>query len=158
MSGGRSQLRNMSPSPSVHDQALTPPNPPFSALRPISMVSSSTISPSSSKQDVRNSLSVNYLPSKFSRPHSPGVSYRKANSKNGGLVKRGGGRDAFAAGASRMPGNNDEDYDGVAVDGWFQQNNGKGKKPRLRWNRFKWVLFFTNTMVRSSNNPCLPFV
>ncbi|KAF7330857.1 hypothetical protein MVEN_02425100 [Mycena venus] len=35
-----------------------------------------------------------------------------------------------------MPGQNDEDYDGV-TSGWF----GGGKKGRkLRWNKFKWIL------------------
>ncbi|KAG8935610.1 hypothetical protein FRC02_007321 [Tulasnella sp. 418] len=140
-----SRLRNMSPSPSVHDAPLTPPNPPFS-LRPLSTISASTASPSSSKQDLTASLSVNYLPAKFSRPHSPGISYRKANKP--GNRKVGGGREAFAAGASRMPGANDEDYDGVQVDGWFQQG-GKGKKGKLRWNRFKWILFITNLMLTS---------
>lgn len=38
-----------------------------------------------------------------------------------------------------MPGENDEDYDGV-------DPGGKGGK--LRWNRFKWILFGTNTIVR----------
>lgn len=137
-----SLLGNMTPP----GESLTPPNPPFSigaSGRPNSGISiASSYSPSTKeKGDNRSSLSINYLPSKFSRPHSPGISYRKANTK-GGLVKRGGGRDAFADGANRMPGQNDTDYEGVNVDDWF-----KGKKPTLHWNRFKWFMFATNTLV-----------
>ncbi|KIO21705.1 hypothetical protein M407DRAFT_37320, partial [Tulasnella calospora MUT 4182] len=84
------------------------------------------------------SLSVGYLPTKFSRPLSPGISYRKANKPGSGLVKRGGGTRAFGPGANRMPGDNDEDYDGV-------DPGRKGGK--LRWNRFKWILFTTNTIL-----------
>lgn len=135
-----SLLGNMTPP----GEPLTPPAPPFSigaSGRPNSGISISSSLSTKEKGDNRSSLSINYLPSKFSRPHSPGISFRKANTK-GGLVKRGGGRDAFADGANRMPGNNDTDYEGVNVDDWF-----KGKKPTLHWNRFKWIMFFTNTLV-----------
>ncbi|KAG8942884.1 hypothetical protein FRC04_003459 [Tulasnella sp. 424] len=135
-----SLLGNMTPP----GEPLTPPAPPFSigaSGRPNSGISISSSLSTKEKGDNRSSLSINYLPSKFSRPHSPGISFRKANTK-GGLVKRGGGRDAFADGANRMPGNNDTDYEGVNVDDWF-----KGKKPTLHWNRFKWIMFFTNTLL-----------
>lgn len=59
------------------------------------------------------------------------------------VPKRGGGREAFRTGESRMPGAGDEDYDGV-----MPRRAGK-TKPRLRWNRFKWTLFAANTLVRA---------
>ncbi|KAG8852703.1 hypothetical protein FRB96_008559 [Tulasnella sp. 330] len=154
-SGGRNRnslIGSMPSTPEAQSSAipLTPPNPPFSigaSGRPNSGISISSLTPSQQeKRDNRSSLSINYLPSKFSRPHSPGISYRKANTggKKGG-PKRGGGRDAFADGAARMPGANDTDYDGIAVDGWFQ---GKPMNlQRLHWNRFKWILIFMNTLL-----------
>ena len=60
----------------------------------------------------------------------------------GGVPKTGGGREAFKSNESRMPGENDDDYDGVDV-----RRRGNWK-PRLRWNRFKWILFLTNVVVR----------
>ena len=54
---------------------------------------------------------------------------------------RGGGRDAFKANESRMPGDGDDDYDGVD----FEKSGRKGG--RLRWNRFKWILFVSNLVV-----------
>jgi hypothetical protein len=146
--------RNYAPSPR-DSPPLTPPHLPFSnSNRSPSMVSSSPSNTSTGKEGVSTSLSVNYLPTKFSRPHSPGVHARRG--KNGGL-KTGGGREAFSMHESRMPGANDEDYDGVqTAGGWF---GGKGHKPALRWNRFKWILFISNFLVRSqfSCSP-LPFI
>ena len=79
------------------------------------------------------SLSVNYIPSKFSR-------FR--NRKSGkyysvhGLPKDGGGLQAFKTNEARMP------------------QEGKGK---LKWNKFKWVLFVTNSLVCFfSFTPLLP--
>lgn len=84
------------------------------------------------------SLSVNYLPSKFSANIlSGGIKRRKGKGGDIPLPKTGGGREAFRANESRMPGDGDDDYDGVS----FGQNARKG---RLRWNRFKWVLFIAN--------------
>ncbi|OCF76953.1 tetraspanin Tsp2 [Kwoniella mangroviensis CBS 8886] len=94
-------------------------------------------------KDMKNrqsSLSLNYVPAKFTKLHSPGdrTRYRKA--------KQGGGRDAFALNAQRMgmPGTVDDD-EGVV----FQIGKGglKKKKPKLRWNRFKWCLFVANTVL-----------
>lgn len=137
----RNPFSNPSPSPSVYgdrDQ-LNPPNAPFAANGRPGSSGGLTINSRSSSKDGLN-LSVSYLPSKFSRPLSPGISYRKANkgASINNIIKRGGGRDAFATGASRMPGNGDEDYDGVVP----------GKRGKLHWNRFKWILLCTNTLVR----------
>jgi len=44
-----------------------------------------------------------------------------------------------------MPGETDEDYDGVS-SGWFGGDVGKHKKP-LRWNKFKWILFVANILL-----------
>ncbi|GJJ12625.1 hypothetical protein Clacol_006868 [Clathrus columnatus] len=98
--------------------------------------------PFSDKESV--SLSVNYLPSKFSRPHSPGSYRRRKKGDNGeedvDVPKRGGGREAFRTGEARMPGLGDEDYDGVMPD-------STGKRPRMRWNKFKWTLFCSNLLL-----------
>ncbi|OCF45877.1 tetraspanin Tsp2 [Kwoniella heveanensis CBS 569] len=86
-----------------------------------------------------SSLSLNYVPAKFTKLHSQGeYAHRKA--------KQGGGRDAFAANAQRMGmmGTVDDD-EGVV----FQVGKGglKKKKPKLRWNRFKWILFISNIVL-----------
>ena len=92
------------------------------------------------------SLSVNYLPSKFSANIlSGGIKRRKGKGGDIPLPKTGGGREAFRANESRMPGDGDDDYDGVS----FGQNARKG---RLRWNRFKWVLFISNLVVSLSRH------
>jgi hypothetical protein len=131
-------LSDVSPNP---QSALEPPALNFGASR-----SPSSTSLNSNKEV---SLSVNYLPSKFSRPHSPGLHKRRKGEKDDDFYpKRGGGRDAFRSNESRMPGANDEDYDGV-TGGWASSAKG-----RLRWNRFKWILFFSNTLV--SFTPALP--
>lgn len=90
-----------------------------------------------------SSLTVNYLPTKF----GAGLVSRKRYGKElSGMHKQGGGREAFKANESRMPGTNDEDYDGVQ-GAWF----GHGmKKPTLRWTKFKWIMFAGNVMVRSA--------
>ena len=59
------------------------------------------------------------------------------------MRKQGGGREAFKADESRMPGANDEDYDGVQ-DTWFRRSINK---PGLRWTKFKWVMFGANVLV-----------
>lgn len=129
---------------------LTPPTLPFGQSPSSNRSSILSLSPSASTKDVSASLSVNYLPTKFSRPHSPGIHNRRGPSKipspdaAGGI--RGGGREAFRAGENRMPGGDDEDYDGVEVSGWGAAA-GKGHKPKLRWTGFKWTLFLTNTFV-----------
>jgi hypothetical protein len=69
------------------------------------------------------SLSVNYLPSKFtpglsSPSGGDGLRSRKGG-KNASMPKRGGGLEAFRAGESRLP------------------QGGR----KLRWNKFKWILF-----------------
>lgn len=67
-------------------------------------------------------------------------------------VKQGGGREAFKRGESRMPSANDDDYDGVDVSDvrrtWLSPTHVL--KPKLRWNKFKWILFMSNTAVRAT--------
>lgn len=46
-----------------------------------------------------------------------------------------------------MPGEGDDDYDGVN-DAWFGGKAGGHPKHRMRWNRFKWILFLSNVTVR----------
>lgn len=93
------------------------------------------------------SLSANYLPTKFSDSLLYN-GFRRRNLKTAppGIPKRGGGREAFKQGEARMPGANDEDYDGVQ-SGWFGKDGGKTPM-RLRWNRFKWTLFCSIVLVR----------
>ncbi|KIJ56176.1 hypothetical protein M422DRAFT_150887 [Sphaerobolus stellatus SS14] len=119
---------------SYNPRHLDAPLPPFATAKGASSASS--------LKDDNVSLTVNYLPSKFSRAHSPGVHNRKG--KGSGLdemePKRGGGREAFRAGEARMAIPGDEDYDGV------MPSDGK-RKPRMRWNRFKWILFVSNLIL-----------
>ncbi|KAG6816990.1 hypothetical protein H0H87_001058, partial [Tephrocybe sp. NHM501043] len=95
------------------------------------------------------SLTVNYLPSKFSTTllTPAGSSTRKRKSGRGGIdplvPKQGGGVEAFRSGEARMPGQGDDDYDGVHGK-FFGKESGK---KRLRWNRFKWILFFANLIL-----------
>ncbi|KAH0580930.1 hypothetical protein H2248_012083 [Termitomyces sp. 'cryptogamus'] len=91
------------------------------------------------------SLTVNYLPSKFSSTLlTPGGSATRKRKSTKGIEsivpKRGGGVDAFKSGESRMGVPGDDDYDNI----WTNQ---KDRKTRLRWNRFKWVLFFANILL-----------
>lgn len=77
------------------------------------------------------SLSVNYLPSKFtpglSSPSGADGMRNRKGGKNASMPKRGGGLEAFRAGEARLP------------------QGGR----KLRWNKFKWILFAANTAVRS---------
>ncbi|CAE6509880.1 unnamed protein product [Rhizoctonia solani] len=121
---------------------LAPPNAPFAGGKRQSFVSTTSASPSASQKNFRDSasLSINYVPAKFSRPHSPGIHNRKG--AKAGEPKRGGGLDAFGQGHNRMADRDDDDYEGVQFGtgpGWSST-----KKPRLRWNRFKWILFCLN--------------
>ena len=84
---------------------------------------------------------MNYLPTKFCASLVSRKRYGKGFS---GVRKRGGGREAFKANESRMPGANDEDYDGVQGT-WFGSGS---KKPALRWTKFKWIMFVANILVR----------
>lgn len=132
------------------DGPLDPPNAPFAS----GGLGTSSIGSGSSSPTTRNSgevsLTVNYLPTKFSTSMLAGGGTRKR--KNGKKMepvepkvpKRGGGVEAFRSGEARMPSEGDEEYDGT----WF---GGNPKDPgptskKLRWNRFKWLLFLANTM------------
>ena len=108
-------------------------------------------------EDKRMSLSVNYLPSKFPATLlSEGPKRRKLWRNNGSpLGKRGGGREAFRRNEARMPGDDDEDLDGVEFSSHL--------KPKQRWNRFKWTLVVANFVVRAvifcheTTSNCLQF-
>ncbi len=122
---------------------LVPPNQPFASNLSLATGSLHPNSPYLGAQS-NLSLSVNYLPTKF----SDAVLYNGL--KNRGKAfhlgpKRGGGREAFRSGEARMPGDGDEDYDGI--QGSFFTKEGGRIKPRLRWNGFKWTLFFSNFFV-----------
>ena len=111
--------------------------------------------------DISNlSLSVNYLPSKFSSGVLSGageVRKRPLTQDSAdflGVPKMGGGIDVFKNGEARMGGEGDGDEDGDEDDGsvkkWFVR--GRRGDPhmfnkKLRWNKFKWILFIANTIV-----------
>jgi len=141
----------------LSDMPLEPPNAPFASSP---RGSQSSLSPATSTPLLRNdstgspvSLSVNYMPSKFSTAlMTPGVGRRrKGKGMSANVPKRGGGREAFKSGEARMPGEGDDDYDGVN-SGWFGGKDGGRTKPRMRWNRFKWILFFSNVTVSISSS------
>ena len=122
---------------------LEPPPVPSvgSTSRPISTATS--LAPSTV------SLSVNYVPTKFSVPE--GVHKRRSavNPRNGPNGKAGGGREAFRSSEARMPDANDDDYDGV------NDINILRGGPKMRWNRFKWILFTTNLIISIYSLACL---
>lgn len=124
---------------------LEPPSAPFASHRESTRSFSSGTSPLLKDSDkFSTSLSVNYLPSKFSNAV---VTKRKKNGKaNGGYLmpKQGGGREAFRSNEARMPGEGDDDYDGID----FNKEGGR-TKAKGRWNKFKWCLFLANILVSS---------
>lgn len=124
---------------------LEPPSAPFASHRDSTRSFSSGTSPLLKDSDkFSTSLSVNYLPSKFSNAV---VTKRKKNGKaNGGYLmpKQGGGREAFRSNEARMPGEGDDDYDGID----FNKEGGR-TKAKGRWNKFKWCLFLANILVSS---------
>ncbi|RSH92170.1 hypothetical protein EHS25_008585 [Saitozyma podzolica] len=137
-------LRPPSPAGSTSGDALAPPSMPFAnraegnglSSRRSSVSSKGTLEAGSIRGGRPNSLSVNYVPAKFTKLHAPGDwAHRRA--------KIGGGRDAFAKDAQRMGKMGTVDDDEGVV---FQLGKGglKKKKPKLRWNRFKWILFGAN--------------
>jgi hypothetical protein len=94
------------------------------------------VPPSTARDSSSNlSLTVNYLPSKFSATllDPGGTRRRKKGEPDLYLPKRGGGVDAFKSGANRIPGREDEDE-------WQQQKKNK----RMKWTKFKWILFVAN--------------
>ncbi|KAF8879974.1 tetraspanin Tsp2 family [Gymnopilus junonius] len=113
-------------SSSDYDGLLNPPKAPFASSSPGGgfprSISHDNLSiASGTTGDL--SLSVNYLPSKFGSLNQR----RRKGWKNDGprVPKNGGGLDAFKVNEARMP---------------------QGKQ-RLRWNRFKWILFFSNALL-----------
>jgi len=167
----------------MSDSYLDPPQPPFqfdsrrasaaSSLSPSGsggLVSSSSRSRNASpgpetslpRTESNVSLSVNYIPSKFSNPMLATGPQRRRNRMSyqkgkgdldpgaGVMPKMGGGLDAFRRGEARMGGDDDDEADndnprwvGTATKPPAPKSSG-----RLKWNKFKWTLFFTNLLVR----------
>lgn len=90
----------------------------------------------------RLSLALNYLPAKFSTPQSPRLRYRQCRGSYIPGAKPGGGRVAFKVDEPRMPAL-DENEEGAEQD----PGTSRKRSPTLRWNRFKWTLFLSNTIV-----------
>lgn len=129
---------------------LEPPSAPFAnradSFRSLSPKNDSPLS--AADKHLSTSLSINYLPTKFSNSL---VTKRKRNGKgyDSMVPKQGGGREAFKSNEARMPGEGDDDYDGVDA-GLFGGKEGGRTRPRGHWNRFKWALFVANSIVRRS--------
>ncbi|KAF7300364.1 hypothetical protein HMN09_00919700 [Mycena chlorophos] len=108
------------------------------------------------------SLSLNYVPSKFSdvlvhpgarrrRRHNSETGQRllkaeKGQAGAGGLVRaptmaRGGGVDAFRRGEARVADDRDDLHPPVGKKGWMDRAEATS-----RWTRFKWVLFVFNVV------------
>nr|GAT51110.1 predicted protein [Mycena chlorophos] len=127
-------------------QPLAPPRPPFADSASASSRSSSP-GPNADAGSVV-SLQINYLPTKFSNPL---IRRRRGTDASGqALLKRGGGVDAFRAGEPRMPGSNDDNYDGLEF--------GPKATRRAKWNRFKWVLVFSNSVYTIISLAALVFI
>ena len=138
---------------------LHPPSAPFAqqgSSTPASYrsLNSSFLSPPDPSTNGPVSLSVNYLPSKFSNTI---VTKRRRNGKGADYMmpKQGGGREAFKSNEARMPGEGEDDYDGVDV-GLFGGKEGGRSRPKGHWNRFKWCLFVANSIVRALSSVSRP--
>ena len=76
-----------------------------------------------------------------------------------GVPKMGGGTDVFRSGEARMGGEGDEDEEDEEEDNgddkrsskrWFVRGRKQNFQPhnkKLRWNKFKWILFVSNIIV-----------
>lgn len=157
---------NLSGSGTSSTVASGPPSP---ATAPIPLGGSSAPDQHKLKQENSNvSLSINYLPKKFSssmlNPVGSGARRRKVaaamNGKKGAgglqIPKMGGGVEAFKSGEARMASEGDDDYDGVNIKrgSWFPGAEPGSRK--MRWTRFKWTLFVANLVVWHTPPPfCL---
>ncbi|KAK7047104.1 hypothetical protein VNI00_006769 [Paramarasmius palmivorus] len=131
---------SMSGDPPANHESLIPPRP----SRFESSATSSQASMRSRRDTASLSLSVNYLPSKFSDALVAPTSRRRRG--KAAEPKRGGGTEAFRSGEARMPVEGDEDYDGVS-SGWFGGKTGTASSGKpMKWNMFKWILFIMNTL------------
>jgi len=154
-----SSTRHMLADMSADMSALEPPSASFASPGGslLSFNKNGSETPSN-KDNAGLSLSVNYLPSKFSNPALLSSNVRKRRSAKDPLPrmpKLGGGVEVFKSGEARMPGQGDEDYDGVS-GGWFGGKTSH-KKTKLRWNRFKWILFFANFLLTTYSLVALVF-
>ncbi|KAF8346123.1 hypothetical protein F5887DRAFT_962794 [Amanita rubescens] len=123
--------------------SLEPPSAPFAVSPTTRSIGGS---PTSLSHEMSSgSLSLNYLPKKFSsRMLNAGNPRRRKNAKKGDqgfdpkFPKRGGGIEAFRSGEARMPSEGDDDS-----DPWLA---GKKRGKKMKWNKFKWILFCTNLL------------
>ncbi|KZT73387.1 hypothetical protein DAEQUDRAFT_703788 [Daedalea quercina L-15889] len=124
------------------DSHLEPPKLPLFSRSTSSVLSNDGLTSGADSEDKRVSLTVNYLPAKFSTTLlSEGPKRRKAwRNSDSPLPKQGGGREVFRRNEARMPGDDDEDLDGVE----FDEHTGGHARPKQRWNRFKWMLLVAN--------------
>lgn len=102
------------------------------------------------------SLSVNYIPHKFSDAMFSAAGPRRRKGFGPAVPKLGGGVEAFRSGEARMPGANDEDYDGVQSGFLGAKDRQTGQ--RMRWTRFKWILIAANTFVRPLSSSSLYYL
>ncbi|KIL71224.1 hypothetical protein M378DRAFT_65316 [Amanita muscaria Koide BX008] len=117
------------------------------------------LSPSTQSLGDSSSLTVNYLPRKFSstilNPANPRRRKNTAFPKSGApatFPKRGGGVDAFRSGESRIPDpsvNGDDAYYGVDAHSPGAKTEvfgGQRRAKKSKWNKFKWILFVSNLL------------
>lgn len=136
--------------------SLDPPTLPFSTYRegrfPVFTDNGSDILMGVDADASNVSLTVNYLPSKFS---GPGPRQRRiGKSQDITIPKLGGGVEAFKSGEHRIAGEGDDD-DGVQ-SAWLGRKAKTQSGKKMRWNKFKWVLFASNLVVRFFSSSPLP--
>ncbi|KAJ7736533.1 hypothetical protein DFH07DRAFT_98885 [Mycena maculata] len=85
------------------------------------------------------SLSVNFLPAKFSDVLAGGGGARRRRPAPQPAMARGGGVDAFRKGEARMPEDRDDLHPSATRTDWLDR-----AETGSRWTRFKWVLFVFN--------------
>ncbi|KAJ7197748.1 Tetraspanin family-domain-containing protein [Mycena pura] len=114
-----------------------PPRPFSSHTRPLSVASSAAESPFADPRASTVSLSVNYVPSKFSDALVQGSARRRRHKAP--VMARGGGVDAFKPGEARVADDRDDLNPYTARTDFLDRSD-----PKSRWTRFKWVLFLFN--------------
>ncbi|KAK7449217.1 hypothetical protein VKT23_013362 [Stygiomarasmius scandens] len=164
-------------SSTIHMIPLEPPHAPFAQERPPSSNSRERddnflLPPNQnlnrlSRDSSNISLTVNYIPQKFpstilapSNPRRRRPTGKVPHTPEGvnPFAKRGGGVDAFNRSEARIADHADEDYDGVQEFGALglgrvssPMTPGKVKVRKMKWNKFKVVLFITNTLLALSS-------
>ncbi|KAF7292567.1 hypothetical protein MIND_01154000 [Mycena indigotica] len=129
-------------SDSHHARARTPSSLSFAEA----VTGRHSRAPSALDAGDRMSLSINYVPNKFSDVLISGARRRRRGPNREGRIKepvmaRGGGVDAFRRGEARVADDRDDLRPPEGRRGWLDRSD-----PESRWTRFKWVLFVFNAV------------